>query len=171
MRKQLGTVGLASMVAAVGTGCGGAGPGPFAWPKDAGSTLVSLPVKPGQLGVTTLHFDSHETLKQPVVLLGVRPEDAKEAQGVTIRYAASTAPLALQIGAERGWRKGWRLHPVAGFVIPPHTQAVVVVGATASKQGVYTLHGFVVDYRIGGKHYSAPQQIGLQVCVSRDCPD
>jgi hypothetical protein len=60
---------------------------------------------------------------------------------------------------------------VAGFMIPPHAQAVVVVGATASQRGVYTLHGFVVDYRIGGTRYSAPQQVGLRVCVARSCPD
>lgn len=29
---------------------------------------------------------------------------------------------------------------------------------------------FVIDYRVGGTEYHAPQEIGLQLCVERPCP-
>lgn len=47
---------------------------------------------------------------------------------------------------------------------------VLVIGAAAAKPGVYLLRGFIVDYRIGGTEYHAPQQIELRVCASRSCP-
>jgi hypothetical protein len=46
-----------------------------------------------------------------------------------------------------------------------------MVGVSATKRGLYFLHGFVIDYRIGGTHYSAPLYQGMQLCVARACPD
>ncbi len=62
------------------------------------------------------------------------------------------------------------LHPLTGYVVKPHTPTEIVIGAAAAKPGVYLLRGFVVDYRVGGTEYHAPQQIGLQLCVERPCP-
>ena len=153
-----------------------AGAGPLAWPAQAGQTYswhnvnyVSIPVKPGQLAVTTL--DLHRDADSPAVLLGVRPLHTPDADGLTIRYAA-TAGHGLMIGGATGWKPtAWQLRPLAGFVVPAHALAGVTVGASAKKPGVYFLHGFVVDYRIGGTHYSAPLYQGLELCVSRGCPN
>jgi hypothetical protein len=68
-------------------------------------------------------------------------------------------------------RARWDLRPLAGFVIPAHRHASVVVGAAAAKPGIYLLRGFIVDYRIGRTHYSAAQEAGLEVCAGRrSCP-
>jgi hypothetical protein len=158
-------------IAAVGSvaGCGGGGSGPLAWPKDAGKSVSGVPVKTGQLAVTALPLES---IAGSAVLLDVRPQHADDAKGLRIRYAASTG-RGLHIGGERGWQpRAWDLRPLAGFVIPPHTPTAVVIGAAAAKPGVYLLRGFIVDYRIGSTHYSAPQQVGLEVCAGRhSCSD
>lgn len=171
MSRKVGAGGLALLIAASVAGCGGGGAGPLAWPKDAGSSVVGVPVKPHQLAVTGLL--SLGPIAARAVLLDVRPQHAQDANGLAIRYAASTG-RGLYIGASRGWHPAsWDLRPLAGFVIQPHTRAAIVIGAAAAKPGIYLLHGFIVDYRIGGTRYSAPQQIGLRVCASthsHSCP-
>ena len=170
MYRRVVVLGAVSLVV-VGSvaGCGGGGAGPFAWPKDAGKSVSGIPVKTGQLAVTALPLDS---IAARAVLLDVRPQQADDAKGLRIRYAASTG-RGLQIGGARGWLpRSWDLRPLAGFVIRPHTWAAVVIGAAAAKPGVYLLRGFIVDYRVGSTHYSAPQQAGLEVCAGRpSCPD
>jgi hypothetical protein len=167
--RVFGGIGVTVLVALV-AGCGGSGAGPLAWPKDGGASVSGVPVKTGQFAVTAITF-AHAADK-PVVLLDVRPQDAKDARGLTIRYAASTG-RGMQIGGARGWKPAlWNLRPLAGFVIPPHTRAAVVIGAAAARPGIYLLRSFIVDYRIGGTRYSAPQQAGLEVCAGRRrCPD
>lgn len=174
MREKFAAAALVSIavVVALGharaVGSAGVAAGPFAWPKDAGTSVVSIPVKRGQLGATAIPFA--RTAPSQAVLLDILPQHAKDARGLTIRYAASTG-RALHIGAARGWNpSAWDLHPLAGFVIPPRTRAAVVIGASAAKPGVYLLRGFVVDYRIGRTHYRAPQELELRVCVAvRSC--
>jgi len=148
-------------------GCGGGGAGPFAWP--GGGYVSGVPVKPGQFAVTAITL-AH-TADKPAVLLDVRPLRPQDAQGLTIRYAASTG-RGMTIGGASGWQPhAWGLRPLAGFVIPAHMHAAVVVGAAAASPGIYLLHGFIVDYRIGNTRYSAPQQAGLEVCAGRRaCP-
>jgi hypothetical protein len=157
-----------AMVGSV-TGCGGGGAGPYAWPKGGGKSVTGIPVKTGQLAVTALHLDP---IAARAVLLDVRPQYADDAKGLRLRYAASTG-RGLHIGGARGWRpRSWDLRPLAGFVIHPHTPAAVVVGAAAAEPGDYLMRGFIVDYRIGGTHYSAPQRVGLEVCAGgRSCSD
>ncbi|MGH3008105.1 MAG: hypothetical protein ACRDLM_01670 [Gaiellaceae bacterium] len=159
---------LLVVLTAIVAGCGN-GAGPLTWPKDAGTTEIGLPVTPHQLAVTAI---PHRGLASQILLLGVRPEFAQDADGLTIRYAASTSPRALEIGGARGWSpKGWSLHPLAGFVVPPRTGFAVVVGAASAKRGVHFIRGFVVDYRVGGTTYHAVQQVGLKVCVGlKTCP-
>jgi hypothetical protein len=143
------------------TGCGGGGAGPYAWPKGGGKSVTGIPVKTGQLAVTALHLDP---IAARAVLLDVRPQYADDAKGLRLRYAASTG-RGLHIGGARGWRpRSWDLRPLAGFVIHPHTPAAVVVGAAAAEPGDYLMRGFIVDYRIGGTHYSAPNELGWK-CV------
>lgn len=155
------------LVAAV-AGCGGAGAGPFAWPKDAGTAVSGVPVKTGQFAVTAVYLLG--TAGKPAMLVDVRPQHPEDAHGLKIRYAATTG-RGMHLGGERGWQPArWDLRPLSGFVIPPHTHASVVVGASAAKPGIYLLRGFIVDYRIGDTHYSAPQQDGLEVCVAKPCP-
>ena len=149
-------------------GCGGGGAGPLAWPKDAGTTGVGLPVKTHQIAVTAIPFA--RSVDSPVVLLDVRPLHREDARGLMMRYAATTG-RGLSVGGAREWRPAaWDLRPLAGFAIPPHTRGGVVIGATAAKPVVYLLRGFIVDYRIGGTHYHAPQQLEFQVCVAHSCP-
>ena len=125
-------------------------------------------MKTGQSAVTALPLDS---IAARAVLLDVRPQQADDAKGLKIRYAASTG-RGLHIGGASGWQpRSWDLRPLAGFVIPPHTRTAVLIGAAAAKPGVYLLRGFVVDYRIGSTQYSAAQQIGLEVCAGRPCSD
>jgi len=126
-------------------------------------------VKTGQLAVTALPLES---IAASAVLLGVRPQHADDAKGLRIRYAASTG-RGLHIGGASGWQpRSWDLRPLAGFAIPPHTPTAVVIGAAAAEPGVYLLRGFIVDYRIGSTSYSAPQQVGLEVCAGgRSCSD
>lgn len=171
MSRNVGAAGIALFLAASIAGCGGSGvgAGPLAWPKDAGTTVVGIPVHLGQFAVTGL--DVLPSVKQPVVLLGVRPQHPKDAHGLVIKYAASRG-RGMHIGGQREWRPAqWDLRPLHGFVIPAQTRAAVVIGAAAAKPGVYLLRGFIVDYRIGGTRYSAPQQIGMRVCASvPSCP-
>ena len=144
-----------------------AGAGPLGWPNDGGTSWNGLPVRPGRIAATTL--DLHQA-NSAAVLLDVHPLNAADAEGLTIRYAATTGK-GLSIGSARGWNaKAWQLHPLAGFVVPAHVRSGITVGASATKRGVYFLHAFVVDYRIGGTHYSAPLYQGLEVCVARGCP-
>ncbi len=112
------------------------------------------------------------SLKTPASLIAVRPLDPSDAQGLTIRYAATSSPGGTMIGSATGWKpKAWSLHPLAGFVIPTNARGEVMIGASASKPGVYFLHGFVVDYNLGGTRYSAPMHYGLEVCAAvRHCP-
>lgn len=96
------------------------------------------------------------------------PEDRR---GLRIRYAAKVIGDAA-IGAARGWRPAARgPHPLAGYVVRSRVPTEIVIGAAAARPGVYALRGFVVDYRIGGTHYHAPQHIELEVCASvHSCP-
>jgi hypothetical protein len=154
--------------ATAAAGCGGSAAGPFAWPKDAGTTVSGVPVRTGQFAVTAIYLLG--TADKPAVLLDVRPQHPEDAGGLTIRYAASTG-RGMHLGGDRGWHPArWDLRPLAGFAIPAHRHASVVVGAAAAKTGIYLLRGFIVDYRIGSSHYSAPQQHGLQICVGKPCP-
>jgi hypothetical protein len=127
-----------------------------------------LPVKTGQLAVMAIPFA--RAAADPAVLLDARPQHAEDAHGLTIRYAATTGRGIELLGA-RGWQPvAWDLRPLSGFVIPAHTHAAFVVGAAAAKPGIYLLRGFIVDYRIGSTRYSAPEQVGFQVCVGMPCP-
>ena len=167
MSRQLAAAGLACGVALVAAGCGG-GSGPLAWPKDAGTSVSGVPVRPGQFGLTSIPLDPR-LIKQPWVLLAVRPQYPKDAHGLRIRYGAKTIRGA-EIGGAAGWRpKARGLHPLAGYVVHPHTPTEIVIGAAAAKPGTYLLRGFIVDYRVVGTTYHAAQQIGLQVCVRRPC--
>jgi hypothetical protein len=144
-------------------GCGG-GAGPLAWRKDAGSSYSGIPVKPGQFALTSIPIDPR-VVKHPLVLLGVRPEYPQDAHGLKIRYGAKTIRGAA-IGGATGWlRKARGLHPLPGYVVQLHTPTEIVIGAAATKRGVYFQRGFVIDYRVGGTEYHAKQQIGLQICV------
>jgi hypothetical protein len=168
--RNLGAAGVALFVAASVAGCGGGGgAGPLAWPKGAGTSVVGIPVKAGEFAVTGL--DGLPAVKQRVVLLDVRPQHPKDAQGLVIRYAASNG-RGMHIGGQRGWRPAeWDLARLHDFVIPPHGRAAVVIGAAAAKPGVYLVRGFIVHYRVGGTSYSAPQQVWLRVCAAvRSCP-
>jgi hypothetical protein len=152
----------------VAAGCGGGGAGPLAWPKDAGSSVSGIPVNPGQFALTSIPLDPR-LIKQPLVLLGVRPEYPQDARGLKIRYAAKVIRYGA-IGGARGWRPRARgLHPLPGYVVHLHQPVEIVIGAAAAKRGVYLLRGFVIDYRSDGTEYHATQQIGLQVCVERPC--
>jgi len=172
MWEKFGAVVLAAAAVLVTPGCAGArdgsGAGPLAWPKNAGTSVVGISVKRGQLAVTAIPI---ARTPNRAVLLDVRPRHAEDARGLRIRYAASTG-RGLQIGAERGWNpSAWDLRPLVGFVIPPDARAAVVIGASGTKRGVYLLRGFVVDYRIGSTYYRAPQQWELRVCVAvSSCP-
>jgi hypothetical protein len=167
--KTFAAAGLTLVVLLI-AGCGGGGgAGPLAWPKDAGSSVSGIPVKPGQFALTAIPLDPR-LVKQRWTLLSVRPEYPAEARGLKIRYAAKTIRDAL-IGGARGWRPTARgLHRLAGYVVEPHTPTEIVIGAAAAKRGVYLLRGFLVDYRVGSTTYHAAQQIGLQVCVQQSCP-
>jgi hypothetical protein len=161
---------LLFLVLAASAAAAGAGAGPLAWPKDAGTSVVSIPVHTNQFAVTAIELDSHAVLPHRVVLLGVRPQHAKDARGLRMRYAATTG-RGMQIGGEHGWRPAaWDLRPIR-TVIPPHTRFAVVVGAAAKKRGIHLLRGFIVDYRYRGKRYHAPQEQELEVCASvSSCP-
>jgi hypothetical protein len=152
----------------VAAGCGGGGAGPLAWPKDAGISVVGEPVKPGQFGLTAIPLDPR-VIKQPMVLLGVRPQYPQDARGLKIRYAAKVIRDAAIGGATGWWPRARGLHPLAGYVVQAHTPTEIVIGAAAAKRGVYLLRGFVIDYRVGGSEYHAAQQLGLRICVERPC--
>lgn len=134
-----------------------------------GTIGTGIPVKVGQLAVTSVYLTG--TAADPAVLLDVRPQHADDAHGLTIRYAATTG-RGMHLGGERGWHPTrWDLRPISGFTIPAHKHASVVIGAAAVKPGLYLVRGFIVDYRIGGTRYSAPQQKDLEVCAGRrSCP-
>ena len=170
LRQSAGAVVVASILTGGLAGCGGAGAGPFAWPRDAGTSTVSLPVRPGGTAATTIAMSP--TLTVPAVLLDVHPIHPEDARGVTLRYAATTGRRGLEILIGAGWhRSAWQLHRLPGFVIPAHVRGGVTIGASSRRRGVHRIRGFVVDYRIGGTRYSAPQQVGLQICVGmRSCP-
>jgi hypothetical protein len=125
----------------------GAGAGPFAWPKDAGSSWHSFPLNPGQVGVVSVWL---APIDRPAVLLDVRPADAHDARGLALRYAASMRRGSPD-GATGIWKPtAWQLRPVAGVTIPAHTRGHVMIAATAKSPGHYFVHAFIVDYKIGG---------------------
>ena len=121
-------------------------------------------------------FFEFPTLSTPVVLLDVRPLHPQDARGVTLRYGATsgdgTSGRGTLFGSRDGWHPAkWHLRPVAGFVIPAHVPGAIVVGASSTQPGVHHIRGFIVDYRIGAFTYSAPQQVGIEICVrTRRCP-
>ena len=167
MSRQLAAAGIIALFLLVAAGCGG-GAGPLAWPKDAGTSVSGIPVKPGQFALTAIPLDPR-LIKQPLVLLGVRPQYPEDARGLRIRYAAKVIRVA-SIGGARGWRpKARGLHPLPGYVVHLHQPVEIVIGAAAAEPGDYLLRGFVIDYRVGGTEYHAKQQIGLEVCVSHPC--
>lgn len=124
-----------------------------------------------EFALTAIPLD-FRVVDHPLELLGVRLLHPDDAQGLAIRYAAKTVRGAL-IGGARGWRRAARgLKPLTGFLIHPHTRTEIVIGAAATKLGIYLLRGFVIDYRIGGTNYHAPEQIQLQICAGMSsCPD
>ena len=169
-RVAVATVGAVAGIVALVAGCGGAGAGPFAWPKDAGTSEVSLPVRPGETAATTINMSP--TLTVPAVLLDVHPIHPEDARGLTLRYAATTGRRGLEILIWPGWHpSAWQLHPLTGFVIPAHAPGGVTIGASSRRRGVHLIRGFVVDYRIGSTRYSASMQQELKLCVGmRECP-
>jgi hypothetical protein len=137
-----------------------AGAGPFA---HAGGGGAGLPVKIGQFGVTGLPMP--RTLKTETVLLDMRPLHPEDAKGLTIRYLGTTGH-GLELAGARGWHpKAWEARPLAGFVIPAHVRGGVMMGAASEQPGVYRIRDFVLDYRIGGTHYSARMGESLTLCV------
>jgi hypothetical protein len=155
------------VIAASVAGCGGSGAGPLAEPKGAGISITGIPVKTHEFALTAIPFRLH--LAHPLVLLGVRLIHPEDGHRLSIRYAAKTIRDAA-IGGASGWRPTARgLHPLAGYVVQSEVPTEIVIGAAATKPGVYLLRGFIVDYRIGGTHYHAPQQIELRVCAARSC--
>lgn len=154
------------------------GPGPFAWPAEAGTTTLGWPRDPGQTVAGSIVMP--RTLGTDAVLLDVRPihpEDARD--GVALQYGAmldrgaTRSPRGMFGGDADGWHpRKWGLRPVSGFVIPAHVRGSVMVGVTLGKQwGVHLIRGFVIDYRVGGTPYSAPMQIQFELCDGmRRCP-
>jgi hypothetical protein len=141
----------------------GPGAGPFAWPKDAGRSVYSFPVDPGQGGAVSLWLGP---IDRRAVLLDVRPADGHAPVGLTVTYAATVGP-GTPDGAGSVWKpRAWRLRPVAGFTIPAHVQGHVMVRGRANRPGHYLVPAFIVDYKIGGTRYSALQHVGLEVCIA-----
>ena len=145
-------------------GCGAGGTGPFG---NRGSPYGGLW---WQGNVVKAHtFADISTLQlgpiaSRAVLLDLRPEHPNDARGITLRYAVFPV-----LAPGRGW--GRKASPVAGFVIQPHRRVAVTLGASAAKPGTYRVRGFILDYRIGATHYSAPEPLGIQTCTSaRACP-
>ena len=171
MSRRFGAAGLALVVLTAAAGCG-SGAGPLGERKGSGPgfNTVGLPVKTHQFAVTALPLDPR-VIDRPLELLGVRLLHPEDAHGLAIRYAAKTIRAAA-IGGSRGWRPAARgLKPLNGYLVHAHTPTEIVIGAAAAKPGVYRLRGFIVDYRIRGSHYHAPQHLELEVCAGRrSCP-
>ena len=171
MSRRSGAAGLGLVVLTAAAGCG-SGAGPLGEPKGAGPgfNTVGLPVKTHQFAVTALPLDPR-VIDRPLELLGVRLLHPEDAHGVAIRYAAKTIRGA-EVGGSRGWRPAARgLKPLKGYLVHAHTPTEIVIGAAAAKPGVYRLRGFIIDYRIRGTHYRAPQHLELEVCAGRrSCP-
>jgi hypothetical protein len=169
--SQIGAVAIGLVVLATGSGCA-SGAGPLGEPKGSGPgfNTVGLPVKTHQFAVTGLPLD-FRVIDRPLELLGVRPMHSEDARGLSIRYAVKTIRGAT-IGGSRGWRPAARgLKPLAGYLVHAHSPTEIVIGAAAAKPGIYRLRGFVIDYRIRGTHYQAPQHFELEVCAAvPSCP-
>jgi hypothetical protein len=105
------------------------------------------------------------TLARPAVLLDVHPLHTEDARGVTLRYGGTTG-LGLELGGQLGWQaRKYQLHPLAGFVIPAHVRGGVAIGAASTEHGVHEIRDFVIDYRVGGTHYSSPARTSFTLCV------
>jgi len=145
-----------------------AGAGPFAWPSSAGTSWNWAPVNAGQTAAMTIVMP--RALSTPAVLLDVHPLHAEDADGLRLRYAATTG-LGLELAGEHGWnRPAWHERPLAGFVIPAHVVGGVTIGAASTEPRFHFIRGFVVDYRLGGTRYSAAMQMGFGLCVGmRTC--
>ncbi len=172
MRRIAAAIVGAGAVIAIGLWFGflrSPGPGPLAWSSDFGQSWVTATPKPGQLEDSALIMP--RSLTVPAVLLDVQPASAEDARGLDMRYAA-TIGYGIHIGGASGLRpKKWVLHPLKGFVIPPHVRGAVMVGASPRKPGVYFLHAFVVTYRVGDTTYRTTLQQGMKLCVEvRYCP-
>ena len=61
---------LVFLVIAAAAAAAGAGVGPLAWPKGAGTSVVGVPVTANQFAVVAIDLDSHAVLQHRVVLLG-----------------------------------------------------------------------------------------------------
>jgi hypothetical protein len=109
-------------------------------------------------------------LSTPAVLLDVHPLHKEDADGLRLRYAATTG-LGLELAGEHGWnRPTWQERPLTGFVIPAHVVGGVTIGAASTEPGYHFIRDFVVDYRVGSTRYSALMGSGFGLCVGmRTC--
>ena len=161
---------VAAVVMTLVAGRGAAGAGPLAWPSSSGSAGVGLGVHPGQVFAATIPLP--RTLSNPTELVAVRPLHPEDARDVSLQYGATTG-RGLSVGGARGWHPAaWQMHPLAGFVIPAHVRGGVTIGVSSTERGVHWIRGFVLDYKIGGTTYSAPQQFAMKLCVGKSlsCP-
>jgi len=148
----------------------GAGAGPLAWPSTAGTSGIEGPARIGQTAAMTIVMP--HKLSTSAVLLDVHPLHAEDAEGLTLRYAATTGRRGLELAGQRGWnRPAWQERPLRGFVIPAHVVGGVTIGASSTRRGVHVIRGFVVDYRVGATRYSATMHVSFGLCVGYStCP-
>jgi hypothetical protein len=170
-RRTIGVVALVVVLATTGVVVvltRSAGAGPFASPGEYYNRFGE-PAKTGQ--IVAAYWVLPRTLSKPVVLLDVHPLHPEDARGVVLRYGAIDVPT-IQYQGRIGWNpKAWHMRPLAGFVLTAHHRGTLGIGASSRQAGVHPIRNFVLDYRIGGTTYSAPQQVDISLCTGyRTCP-
>jgi hypothetical protein len=144
----------------------GAGAGPYG--ETEGGFKWGVDARAGQ--TVTTDYALSGVLSQRAVLLAVRPLHPEDAREVTLRYGAQA-----NMTGQTLWRSGWHLRKwharaVPGFVVPPGHLGVLEIGMSSRVPGAHRLRGFVVDYRVGGTTYSAPQRSVVELDVVKKLP-
>ncbi len=117
------------------------------------------PLKTGQIAAMGLPLTQGNNL--PIKLLDVHPLPRDTTTGLHLRFAA-TVGSGLSIGAATGWHtRRWGLRELP-FVIPSYEPGGVMVGVSSKTPQSFFLHGFVLDYEVGGTRYSAQQDEGIK---------
>ena len=143
-------------------------PGPLAF-SEPGGGLSGGPVLRGRWAVTTL-FTNRLAGIAPAVIDSVSPATSPRIPGLRFRYAA-LPPHNPRWGFGRGWPPpGTAILPLRGAVVRPGQRAAILIGVTARSLGRWRVPAFTVRYHVGGAHYEATFDDGIEIRVRARLP-
>jgi hypothetical protein len=160
--------------AATVTGCGAHGQagGPLQDPRDAtNASSGSVPSPLGTRVSTGMVFLKNRS-SEPARLQDIRLVSRQNGLAVLGAYVVPWPPGA-QIGLLRKYTPSSG-KPLAGYVIPPHKTANVVLGVTQTQPGMRGFRAVFIRYSLGGHGFAAHFNLALRLCAppltAETCP-